>query len=346
MKVGIITFHWATNYGAVLQTYALQEALRALGHDVEIINYKPTQYDDTLWPFIRFRKFLNLKSYIITRKKEAKLSEFRLEYLEQTCRFRTLKSLRKGIKDYDVLITGSDQVLNPSFLEHGERNGSTAYFLDFGGGKVKRYAYAASFGVTTYPQNLCEYVKPLIMRFSAVSSRENTGVGIFRQMGARHPVVVCDPTLLHRHDFYDRLINDMAEPKSKSVGVTSYFLRGRDQQVAETLKVVNASLISDESIEEWISAIKHSEHLITNSFHGVMFSLIYHIPFSVVLSTKDNVGMNDRFYTILQPLGLTNRIFSEAEFLPNDIDFVNDWLEIESNLNMIRKTGWDFLRNI
>lgn len=344
MKIGIITFHWATNYGAVIQAYALQEAVASLGHDVKIINYKPSQYDDSIWSFIRYRKFLNLQNYCLSRKKEAKLTLFRQKYLRQTKRYKTLKALRKDITDFEVLITGSDQVLNQSFLQYGEFKGSTAYFLDFGGKDAKRYAYAASFGATSYPENLYKSVRPLIKRFSALSSRENTGVEIFKQMGANNPIAICDPTLLHKHDFYDKLFMDKDE--NGAVGVTSYFLRGRDKQVEETLKTVNARVIVDESIEDWISAIKHSEHLITNSFHGVMFSLIYHIPFSVVLSTKDNVGMNDRFYTILQPLGLTNRIFSETEFSQSNLDFLNDWDEIETKLNSIRAIGWFFLKSI
>jgi len=344
MRVGIITFHWATNYGAVLQAYALQEALKELGHDAEIINYKPSQYDDSLWPFIKFRKFLDFENYCISRKKEAKLSEFRLEYLEQTHRFRTLKSLREGIKGYDALITGSDQVLNPSFLEHGEHHGSTAYFLDFGGNEVKRYVYAASFGVTEYPSALCEKVRPLISKFTAVSSRESSGKKIFRKMGALNPVVVCDPTLLHQSLFYDRLINHDVE--IASADVSSYFLRGRDKHISKVLTVINAKQISDESLKEWINIIRSSKHLVTNSFHGMMFCLIYHVPFSVVLTTKENVGMNDRFYTVLELLKLTHRIFSESAFKSSDIDFTDNWDDIEARLNDMRAQGWNYLKQI
>ena len=70
MKIGILTFHWATNYGAILQCYALQTYLENLGHDVEVIDYKPKQYDDTLYAFFRFRKFLNVCNYFNNRRKE------------------------------------------------------------------------------------------------------------------------------------------------------------------------------------------------------------------------------------------------------------------------------------
>lgn len=75
MKIGILTFHWATNYGAVLQCYALQSYLESMGHDVKVINYKPRQYDDNLYTFLRFRKFLNLEEYFNNRKKESVLRD-------------------------------------------------------------------------------------------------------------------------------------------------------------------------------------------------------------------------------------------------------------------------------
>lgn len=71
MKIGILTFHWATNYGAVLQCYALQSYLESMGHDVKVINYKPRQYDDNLYTFLRFRKFLNIKDYLNNRKRRS-----------------------------------------------------------------------------------------------------------------------------------------------------------------------------------------------------------------------------------------------------------------------------------
>ena len=344
MKIGIITFHWATNYGAILQAYALQQALTALGHDVDIINYKPTQYDDSFWSFIRYRKFLDIKSYLTNRKKEAKLVLFREKYLNQTKRYRTLKSLQSETNGYNALITGSDQVLNPSFLLHGEKGGSTAYFLDFGDAMARRYAYAASFGVTEYPLELCEKVKPLLQKFIAVTSRENTGKAIFNAMGVDKPQTVCDPTLLHAASFYDQL-TDNAQLNAKN-DISAYFLRGRDKHIASVLQELNAMHVTEQGLEEWINIIRNSKHFVTNSFHGMMFCLIYHIPFSIVLTSKDNIGMNDRFYTILEPLKLTHRIFSEEDFYASDITFSDNWENIEFRLNEMRVNGWNFLKKI
>lgn len=120
MKIGILTFHWATNYGAVLQTYALQTFLESKGHEVVIINYKPRNYDNNFWTYIRNRKFLKHSLYKNELKKEAALSEFRRLHLHLTDRITKSANLSAVCKGFDCIISGSDQVLNPSFLLNGE----------------------------------------------------------------------------------------------------------------------------------------------------------------------------------------------------------------------------------
>ena len=95
MKIGILTFHWATNYGAVLQCYALQTYLESLGHKVNVINYKPSFFDESVYKFLRYRKFLHLSSYFKTIKMEKMLVDFRNKYLKQTDRVLTINSIEK-----------------------------------------------------------------------------------------------------------------------------------------------------------------------------------------------------------------------------------------------------------
>lgn len=343
LRIGIITFHWSTNYGAVLQCYALQEALSSLGHDVSVINYKLREFDDTIWHFLRYHRFLHLKRYLINHRKEAKLRQFREKYLRMTMRYSFLHELQRRCFDYDVLISGSDQVMGTYFLQYGESTGTTAYFLDFCQESTKRVAYAVSFGTTCYPQELCAKVQPLVKRFSIVSVRENTGLQIASQMGAGDSQIVPDPTLLHTSQFYDKLLG---ENEPQPMKIRAYMLHERVTSISRSLQELNAELIADQSIEEWLNAIKSSEHFITNSFHGMVFCLLYHIPFSIVLQTKENVGMNDRFYTLLDRLGLADRIFSEAEFCKDHLGFNHDWTDIDHRLGQFRQVGWDLLGNL
>lgn len=341
-KVGIITFSWGTNYGGILQCYALQEALKQLGYAPEVINYMPRQYDDNIWTFLRGKKFMHLSKYLQDRRKESKLKKFRSRYLNETPRYATLAELREQCNGYDVLVSGSDQVMNDYFLRFGEAGGpSTAYYLDFGG-DAEKIAYAVSFGVTEFPRDLVCKVTPLIKAFSRLSARESTGVRILEEMGGRNPVCMPDPTLLHTAEFYDRIIADT--PVAERI-VRAYILHDRERLIAGALCDADAELISDESLEEWISGIKHSSHVITNSFHGTIFCLQFHVPFSVVLRVKENVGMNDRFYTLLERLNLTERIFSESEFDTACMEFNQDWNEIDRILAGYRRQGLDFLKD-
>lgn len=338
MKVGIITFHWATNYGAVLQCYALQETLRYLGHDAVIINYKPLKYDNNLWTFFRMKKFIDIRKFLSDTRKEMVIEEFRKQYLYLTKRYKTTKQLQKYCNDFDVVISGSDQVLNDSFLRGGERNGSTAYYLDFGRKDVIRVCYAVSFGQTVYPIDLLPKAKSLVTKMNAVSCRENTGVEIFKSFGIPNACVVPDPTLLLSRFDYERLLPSNYNGL-KNVFV--YLLHGRYNNLKEKLPG-NAVISRSEGIKEWLQNIRIARFVITNSFHGTVFCILFHVPFYVVLPTLDNVGMNDRFYTLLNNLGLSDRMALESEFIYTERSTI-DWTIVDRNLKEYKTLGLCFL---
>ena len=106
MNIGILTFHWATNYGAIMQCYALQSYLTSVGHNVKIINYKPRQYDNSFCNFLRHRKFLNLGEYIDAQKKENALIPFRRNHLNLTDRLYTYSSISEIASQFDLIISG------------------------------------------------------------------------------------------------------------------------------------------------------------------------------------------------------------------------------------------------
>ncbi len=338
MKIGIITFHWATNYGAVLQCYALQETLKMMGHEVYVINYKPKKYDNTLWNFLRFRKFMSLSKYFKDINKERLIESFRKKYLNVTNRYYSLKELQVEYMDFDVIISGSDQVLNASFLIGGESRGSTAYFLDFGKESVLRICYAVSFGTTKYPTNLVAKIKPLVNRFTFISTREKTGLEIFEELGRKDVFVVPDPTLLLNSVIYKKLIRGNTHSKKCFV----YLLHNRYNILKD--KLSSTSIVSSsESIEDWLRNISEAEWVVTNSFHGTVFCILFHVPFYVVLPTLENKGMNDRFYTLLSILNLTDRMCLESNFkYSNTADI--DWDIVDGKLEKYREIGLSFLQ--
>lgn len=339
MKIGIMTFHWASNYGAILQCFALQKTLQIMGYDVQVIDYMPKRFELSLWRIIRFREFLHPKALICNIKKEKSLAIFRKKYLKCSNRYYSIKQLQAECNGFDVLISGSDQVMNSYFLTSGERGGSTAYFLDFGAITTKRLTYAVSFGTTQYPAHLLAKTIPLIKNFNALSVREYTGKGIMEAMG-RNAIVVPDPTLLLSSHEYDKFIG-LKRTGKKSILV--YMLHNRFPFIQDRLPQEDIWLIKSESMEEWLQGIKNSKYVITNSFHGTVFAILFHIPFTVVLKTSENVGMNDRFYTLLGRLALQNRIMTESDY-SIEIDEPN-WIDVDKAISQIRKEGIDFLQH-
>lgn len=331
MKIGIITFHWATNYGAVLQSFALQAVLQRMGHDVKIINYKDARLELTPWRFLRNRHFLHPFRLWATCQKEVRMEPFRQRYLSLTPRYTHVRQLEAQCADFDLIVSGSDQVMNPSYLRHI----SPAYFLGFCAPATRRATYAASFGVTCYPAALIPKVAPLMQRIDAISVREQTGLDIVRAMGGESATVVPDPTLLLQGIDYLSVIE---LPTVAASPLLKYMLHGRSTAIP------GGDSISTQRIEEWIAAIRCCGHLVTNSFHGMVFAILFHVPFTIVLQTLRNEGMNDRFFTLLSRLGLQDRIVDEVALFPTSSTI--DWEKVDLRLEYLRQEGIAFLRSL
>jgi len=337
VKIGILTFHWATNYGAVLQCFALQSYLESKGYNVKIINYKPRRYDDTLYNFLRDRKFLNYREYLKDRKKEAALADFRSSHLHQTERILSYKKISSIVLDFDILISGSDQVVNPSFLMSGEGYGkiSPVYFLGFPF-KGKRIGYALSFGCVIYPEKACKIATKFIKDFDVISVREESGIDIMRTLGRNDAFVVPDPTLLMESQFYHSLADEGFYEQNTSY-IYGFFIRHILERKYAITNVLDGKHIlwnnddEDYTMQGWLNKIRHSEFVVTDSFHCVVMCLKLHKPFAVITELEGNVGMNDRLYTLLGSLSLLNHIVHKGQLttiLKLEIEEI-DWKSID-----------------
>ena len=347
MKIGILTFHWATNYGAVLQCYALQEYLKSLGHDVEIINYKPHLFDDNVFTFLRFRKFLHIGDYLNNCKKEAALNDFRSSHLHQTERIYACKDMAYIANRYDAIVSGSDQVVNPSFLLNGEGKGivSPTYFLGFPF-DGKRIGYALSFGCVTYPENARKIASNYLKDFDIVSVRENTGIEIAKSMGRNDALVVPDPTILQLPDFYHNIADKCTIQESRPY-IYSYFIRHLADRKLSIKSLFEKELIiwnneeGDYTMQGWLGKIKNAAFVVTDSFHCVVMCLKFHKPFVVVTEQKGNVGMNDRLYTLLERVGLSDNIVYKGQL--KDIDAFSEvsvnWSQADRILSEFHKSA-------
>lgn len=309
-KIYILTFHWATNYGAVLQSYALQRYLiQQYGDNVEIINYIPKGYEKTFCRSFDIRSvqktLLNIKEYY----KEKKFKKFREKNLIVTHEFKTGEEISHNEWEQAVYIAGSDQIWNPFFTMKGENKPVGVYYLDFAPEKSTKISYAASFGTEKISEDMQKFIQKKLEEFNLLTVRENSGREIISRMELDSELV-CDPVFLHKREFYEKLFSQEII-KNRKKFIFSYILHGKQENAENLVKYISEKLGIEVrssitiSIEEWLCNICDSKIVVTNSFHAVAFSLIFQVPFIAVLIEES--GMNDRIFTLLQSVNLEER---------------------------------------
>ena len=340
-KIGTITFHFATNYGAVLQAFALCEHLKKSGYDAEIIDYVPT-----LTTVVSKLEKLKARDFAFF-KKEKNIKRFRKNELPLSRRYRSARALMKAKMNYDTVICGSDQIWNHSFTVHPRFGTNLSYFLPFAG-DARRISYAASFGSNSLPENMKEVIKPCLSKFSKLSVRENTGLEILADLGF-NAELVADPTLLLCAADYSRLLENKKLPAPQKV--FSYILH-KNQKTAKEISALACEQFGQGApmnegtmgIYEWLASIRDSGFVVTNSFHGTVFSLLFHTPFITV--PVEGSGMNDRIKTLLGAVGLEDRIADSAEKANEILSQPINWDEVDKKIEALRELSKEFLSDI
>lgn len=352
MKIGIITLPLHTNYGGILQAYALQTVLERMGHEVEILE-EPHEYKRaSLKRYIRrvLKKCIGKRSIInyegFMRKWQPRVAIDIDEFINTYIHRRIVKynTLREG--EYDAFVVGSDQVWRPSYSQHLEQA-----FLNFTENwkNVKRIAYAASFGVDNweFTKKQTEECKRLVQKFDFVSVREDTAVNLCKEHLGIEATHVLDPTLLLSADDYQKLIDGLKI--SDSPYVFSYLLDESEEKIdilediskrlnlpvrkikleKDISKIPMSKLksLTYPSIQEWLASFAQADFVVTDSFHGTVFSIIFNKPFVVLPNKGRGVA---RFESLLKDISLENRIFSD--FLISDILYEEFPFQINSVL--------------
>ncbi|MDD2466000.1 MAG: polysaccharide pyruvyl transferase family protein [Desulfobulbus sp.] len=360
MKIGILTQPLAVNYGGLLQAFALQCVLKKMGHDVLVINI---ELKKSLYIHARkiaglvYRKYFQKKIYFNSKKtSEQHVSKFKKTYIKTTDELFFVDKL-SGLSKYnfDAYIVGSDQVWRPKFSP-----GITAFFLDFldANTTIKRIAYAASFGVDAweYSFELTNKCKELAARFDAISVREDSAVNLCNvhlEIESKHLV---DPTMLLEVEDYISVIEENKELVGCNM-LAEYILDKDDtkdlivKKIANKLYLnVNSMMpkskhyeVNDEnindcvfiSVSQWLDCIYNADFVVTDSFHGVIFSIIFNKNFIAI--GNDGRGMA-RFSSLLKMFNLEDRLVSSASqvnhhLLESRIDFssVNHVLKVQRN---------------
>ena len=379
MKIGIITF-WQSNdnYGQVLQCFALQQQLIKLRHKPFLIKYVPlqktvqTSIAEKLWKliqiypiFLKLRKMQKAKQAkaFTLKNRQRKFDEFRVKHIiTNGVIYHGLSDIQNNPPDSDCYICGSDQVW--SLLLDNDEN--QAFYLNFGDKDTKRIAYAASFGRDVYPMELNGKLHDMLVKFNAVSVREKSGIGICKKVGIQ-AVDVLDPTLLlsmkeyvqiiekpsvREKYFYTYFLNITSEKDLywealldyanqygfKSISTTSsgYFI---GKEICSNTEYVYAT------IPQWLGYIQNAEFVATTSFHGVVFCLIMHTNFIYFPLKGTHSRGNSRVVSLLDYLGLHEKIFDGNMTIKQCIERPIDWNKVRAKLNIRKNDSINFLEN-
>ena len=349
------------NYGSVLQTLATERIFRDLGYEVETLDYIQENLQmDSVWKVLKYggpgwkikckQIILRLLKRKNTRRAEI-MDEFRKKYLHLTKRYLSIKELEEDLPNADIFCTGSDQTWNP--VLYGP---SKAYYLAFVPDNKKKISFSASFGVDKLPAKDKSEVKELLSRYDAISVRESSGIEILEDIGIKNATHVLDPTLVVNPELWNEL---SSERRIDEEYIFVYQLNTSDRFVdyvnkvakAKGLKVVyvksrlenrynNATYVESPKVEDWLSLFRYAKYVVTDSFHGTLFSIIYHKEFVDIYPPN----FSARLESILCLLGLENRHvkdFGSVDWCECPIDYGKVDLIVER----MRDETMAFLRN-
>lgn len=348
--VGIMTFHWAANYGAVLQSWALQKFLCNEGYQAEVIDYVPQDLKQSLIKCFLTRRLSKMKSRISEYRKEKKIKLFRATQIHTSGNhYNNSISLMNNAPEYDVYLSGSDQIWNPSFTMERSEGINKCYYLGFAKNEKRRVAFSSSFGCSEISDGMKNAIKPELQKYYRLSVREMSGVEILNSMQLS-AVCTADPTFLLHVDEYKSLFQIK---KNKKNSLYAYVLHGQYDYLKSISKNI-ASLLDLEiereaecTVEEWLNYIYTAEFVITNSFHCVVFSLLFHTPF-LAFDVK-GMKMSDRLVTLLERVGLSECFVSIDDMNATSDNFsialeTIDWQSVDDRVEMMRKEAISYLK--
>ena len=358
-RVGILTWHYYSNFGSSLQAYALQTAIASLGYDVEFVNYHNLRFGKTshLWETIKLVTSLTIgklpfrfASYFSSGRKV-----FEHRYLRCGKVTQDIKKLPSITAKYYALVCGSDQIWAPNCY-------NPVYFAAFAKGGIRKVSYAASIGLNSIPENLAPVYAEHLSDFYAISVREEEGKALLKDKCGVEATVVLDPTLLLRAENYIKIEKRVSCIRNNRF-LFVYLLNANHQyesQIKEfarkkDLQIVGVSsnsndqnwmtLLSHLGADQFIWLIHHSDAVFTDSYHGTIFSLLFHKNVYTFLrfSEDDPINQNSRIRQLQQYFGLSGHIIAHGDVIDEKITIDFDFFETQ--LELLRERSFAFLRD-
>lgn len=368
MKVGILTVPFNNNYGGYLQAFALMTVLRRIGHEPSLImrrhNKRPLTWKTGVKYFIKGvgHSIANTKLcpliYNVERDYNyigSNMHRFVDKWIQpQTPYLYSTDELQKYCEGrFDAYVVGSDQVWRAIYVPCIGN-----YFLDFTfHWNVRRIAYAASFGIDRpeYTQAEINICRQLVPKFDSISFRESNGQKIFEEFGwsdANYQMVL-DPTMLLYASDYEEFLPKQGKNDRSHI---FYYVLDKTQEITKVLDDIHQILkiplcgISNiqsgykplPSIESWLFDINSANFIVTDSFHGMVFSILFHKPFVVIVNGKRGA---ERFLNLLTLLNLDERLLTSIDNLKVILEKNINWEIVDTKLNLLREKSLEFLTN-
>ena len=367
MRIGILTLPLHTNYGGILQAYALQTVLERMGHEVEVLNALPSFAIPIYWKYplrwikkwlvdddiIVARETRERKEYPVISKEIEKFKKQRIHLRVLSC----LSDIKEG--DYDAIVVGSDQIWRPLYFKPMWKSEMANAFLEFTKKwNIKRIAYAASFGVDIWEFTNEETIrcKAMAKLFDGVTVREKSGIDLCRKYLNIPVIQALDPTALLSVKDYIELFKDT--PQKNNREMLCYILDKDLQkqqlisQIAKERKLtsflVDCSHLKKTtpvgerilpSIEDWLQGFYNAEFVVTDSFHACVFSILFKKPFIAIGNTKRGMC---RFSSLLNMFGLNDHLINDVSEYNPEYDY-SIHSGVDETLNMFRQRSLEFL---
>lgn len=343
-EIGILTYHHADNYGAVLQAFALVNVLEQRGLHVTVLDYTKQEHIKA-YSIIRFNKkegikgllslVLSMPNYRKLYRRHKQFALFRTHYLPLSPRYSSSKELYSVFSQYETIVSGSDQVFNVR-----ENEEVSPYFLPVYYTGVKKIAYAPSFGRSVFSDSIDNTIKKPLSDFDAISCREIAGAKHIKDLTGKDCPVVLDPIFLPGKRFWSDV---SVKPKGICYKYILVFDLLGGKTLIELAKELNSTkgykiicittkrflkgpyfidqVIWDASPLEFVGWIENAEYVVTDSFHGAAFSIMFGKP---LLSLIVNELASERIVTLMSYFSQEGKILTKAK--ASAITNINDYV--------------------
>lgn len=377
LRIGILTYHFSDNFGALMQAYGLQTWLKAQGYQAEFVNYRPSHVEagGSLSDVIKVKgakakaKIIYLRLSALrnqlfgNRDQHAMLQKFQSQNLGVTSaplgdEAAVGEWLNTPEGRFDMLVCGSDQIWAPS----QQRGIDPVYYLHIpqGAQGARRISYAPSFGKATLDKAYEAEVAGYLQDMDGLSAREQSGVEIVSRLSGKPTAYVPDPTILlgdfrplaaqakevgEGHVFCYALrtgqgIRDVAQLAAETTGgriLSPHNPHRRWKEIGETIYP---------SPEAWVAHVERAAFVVSNSFHGTVFSILFRKPFLSVALPGAKASLNERSANLLRSLGLQDRLVDASDMVNVRRRMAEpiDWEAVQERLSAMQEAGRNYLR--